>query len=227
MLIRIIKHILSVIPFIGIAIALFLIIPQDWLTPRKAVIIGFLGLLAYNLFSPTKCFPHALCFLNQREGLANPPAAQPPVAVIAAAAAKGAAQGAAQAKSATSTKTTTSSPSSTSSTSTPAATTSPTSAGTPSSLSNQVTASNAKITKMRSDVEDAIKKLISLTQAKPPSTTNVPMQNLVHWSDNTPIFEKTAVQAQAALAKEQKKDDTDSKSSAKVSAAEAKMAKYS
>ena len=126
--------------------------------------------------------------------MANPPAAQPPVAVIAAAAAKGAAQGAAQAKSATSTTATSSTASSTSSTSTPAGTTSPTSAGTPSSLSNQVAASNAKITKMRSDVEDAINKLISLTQAKPPSTTNVPMQNLVHWSDNTPIFEKTAVE---------------------------------
>ena len=217
MLIRIIKHILSIIPFIGIAIALFLIVPEKWLTPRKAVIIGFLGLLAYNLFSPTKCFPHALCFLNQREGLANPPAAQPPVAVIAAAAAKGAAQGAAQAKSS----------SSTSSTSTPAATTSPTSAGTPSSLSNQVAGSNAKITKMRSDVEDAINKLISLTQPKPPSTSNVPMQNMVHWSDNTPLFEKTAAEAQGALAKEQKKDNTDSKSSAKVSSAEAKLAKYS
>ena len=227
MLIRIIKHILSVIPFIGIAVALLMIIPQNWLTPRKAVIIGFLGLLAYNLFAPTKCFPHALCFLNQREGLANPPAAQPPVAVIAAAAAKGAAQGAAQAKSATSTTATTSSSSSTSSTTSPAATTSPTSAGTPSSLSNQVAATNSKITKMRSDVEDAINKLISLTQAKPPSTTNVPMQNLVHWSDNTPIFEKTAVEAQGALAKEQKKDDTDSKSSAKVSSEEARLAQYS
>jgi hypothetical protein len=221
MLIRIIKHILSIIPFIGIAIALFLIIPEKWLTPRKAVIIGFLGLLAYNLFSPTKCFPHALCFLNQREGLANPPTAQPPVAVIAAAAAKGAAQGAAQAKSSSSTS------SKSGNSSPPAATTSPTSAGTPSSLSNQVAGSNAKITKMQSDVEDAINKLISLTQPKPPSTSNIPMQNLVHWSNNTPIFEKTAVQAQTALAKEQKKDDTDSKSSAKVSSAEAKLAKYS
>ena len=90
MLLRIIKHILSVIPFIGIGIALLMIIPKNWLTPRKAVIIGFLGLMAYNLFAPTKCFPHMLCFLNQREGLSNPPASQPPDAVIAAAAAKGA-----------------------------------------------------------------------------------------------------------------------------------------
>ena len=227
MLIRIIKHILSVIPFIGIAIALFLIIPNSWLTPRKAVIIGFLGLLAYNLFSPTKCFPRALCFLNQREGLDNPPAAQPPVAVIAAAAAKGAAQGGAQSVAQNAAKSSGTSTSTTTSTTTPTATTAPTSAGTPSSLSNQVAASNAKITKMRSDVEDAINKLISLTQAKPPSTSNMPMQNLVHWSNNTPIFERTAIEASSALAKEQKKDDTDSKSSAKVSSEEAKMAKYS
>tara|TARA_B100000029_G_scaffold486247_1_gene540409 strand:+ start:134 stop:838 length:705 start_codon:yes stop_codon:yes gene_type:complete len=234
MLLRIIKHILSVIPFIGIGIALLMIIPKNWLTPRKAVIIGFLGLMAYNLFAPTKCFPHMLCFLNQREGLSNPPASQPPVAVIAAAAAKGAAQGVAQAKSSSASNTSTSSPTSETSGSgkKPQPTTSPTSAGTPASMSNQVAATNSKITKMRSDVEDAINRLIKLTQEQKPANSlsppkpNIPMQNLMHWSNNTPIFEKTAIQAQGALAKEEKKDD-DSGSSSKISSEEAKMAKYS
>ena len=48
MLIRIIKKILSIIPFLGIALALFMIIPGSWFTRRKVVIIGFSSLLFYN-----------------------------------------------------------------------------------------------------------------------------------------------------------------------------------
>ena len=33
------------------------------------LIIGLICLILYNLFSRRKCYPHALCFLNQREGL--------------------------------------------------------------------------------------------------------------------------------------------------------------
>jgi len=218
MLIRILQHILGVIPFIGIAIALFIAIPKKWLTPKKAVIIGFLGLLFYNLFSPTRCFPHALCFLNRREGLENAspkpatsdpksaaPASKSDTAVIAAAAAKGAAQGAAG--------------------------TSDNKccggAGTAGSMSSQVALTNSKISKMHSDVEAAINRLIALTQGKPPTNTDQPMENMILWSENTPIFEKTELAAQGALAKEKKKDAGGSKSSAKVSSEEAKMKKYS
>lgn len=225
MLIRILQHILGVIPFIGIAIALFIAIPTKWLSPKKAVIIGFLGLLFYNLFSPTRCFPHALCFLNRREGLENAspkpvtsdpksaapasksaaPASKSDTAVIAAAAAKGAAQGAAGGSDNKCCG----------------------GAGTAGSMSSQVALTNSKISKMHSDVEAAINRLIALTQGKPPTNTDQPIENMIHWSENTPIFEKTEIAAQGALAKEKKKGDGGSKSSAKVSSEEAKMNKYS
>jgi len=176
MLIHIIKHILSIIPFLGIAVALFMIIPESWFTRRKVVIIGFSSLLFYNLFAPTRCFPHALCFLNQREGLDNPD--------------------------------------------TP-------SSGTSSSMSNQVALNNSKITKLSSDVEDSINSLVRITQGNPPFHKNPIMENLIHWSDNTPLFEKTAISAQGALAKAKKKGDAGSKSSSKVKSEEARMKQYS
>ena len=176
MLIRIIKNLLSIIPFLGIAVALFMIIPESWFTRQKIVIIGFLLLLFYNLFAPTRCFPHALCFLNQREGLDNPDT--------------------------------------TSSRASP-------------SMSNQVAINNSKITKLSSDVEDSINSLVRITQGNPPFHKNPIMENLIHWSENTPLFEKTAISAQAALAKAKKKGDAGSKSSSKVSSEEARMKQYS
>lgn len=69
MILYILKRIIFLIPFIGLALVGFMAIPSRWWTTRKMSIAGLLLLLFYNLFATSRCFPQILCFLNQREGL--------------------------------------------------------------------------------------------------------------------------------------------------------------